>query len=47
LTTADYSTFKMKFEIGVKMPTDRILTGTTVDATLEDPASNQVWATSN
>jgi hypothetical protein len=43
----DYSTFKFKFEIGVTMPSDTILTGTTVSATIEDSASNQVWATSN
>lgn len=47
LTSTDYSTFKFKFEIGVTMPSDTILTGTTVSATIEDPASNTVHATSN
>lgn len=47
LTSKDYSTFKFKFEIAVTMPKDTILTGTTVSATIEDPNSNMVHATSN
>jgi hypothetical protein len=45
LTSTDYSTFKMKFKISVKMPTNLIGTGTTVDAYFADPASNNVHAT--
>jgi len=45
LTSTDYSTFKMKFKISVKMPTNLIGTGTTVDAYFADPASNNVYAT--
>jgi len=44
LTSTDYSTFKMKFKISVKMPTNKINSGTTVDAYLADPASNNVYA---
>jgi len=44
LTSTDFSTFKMKFKISVKMPTNKIGTGTTVDAYLADPASNNVYA---
>lgn len=44
LTSTDYSTFKMKFKISVKMPTNLIGTGTTVDAVFADPASNNVHA---
>jgi len=44
LTSTDYSTFKMKFKISVKMPTNRIGAGTTVDAYFADPASNNVYA---
>jgi hypothetical protein len=44
LTSTDYSTFKMKFKIAVKMPSNFIGTGATVDAVLSDPASNNVFA---
>ena len=44
LTSTDYSTFKMKFKISVKMPTNKIGAGTTVDAYFADPASNNVYA---
>jgi hypothetical protein len=44
LTSTDYSTFKMKFKISVKMPSNFIGTGATVDAVLSDPASNNVFA---
>lgn len=43
-TSTDYSTFKMKFKISVKMPSNFIGTGTTVDATFSDPNSNNVYA---
>jgi len=43
-TSTDYSTFKMKFKISVKMPSNFIGTGTTVDASFADPSSNNVYA---
>jgi len=47
LKAADYSVFFMKFEIAVKMPSDFIGTGTTVDSYFSDPNSNMVHATGN
>jgi hypothetical protein len=44
LTSTDYSTFKMKFKISVKLPSNKIVAGTTVDAWLADPNSNNVHA---
>jgi len=44
LTSTDYSTFKMKFKVSVKMPTNFIGTGATVNAILSDPASKNVHA---
>lgn len=44
LTSTDFSTFKMKFKVSVKMPSNKIGAGTTVDAYFADPASNNVYA---
>ena len=44
LTSTDYTTFKMKFKISVKMPRNFIGSGTTVDAIFSDPNSNNVYA---
>jgi hypothetical protein len=44
-TPADWSTFKMKFNIEITHPSDRHTSTTTVSTWLSDPNSNQVWGT--
>lgn len=45
LKAADWSTFKMKFNIAITYPSDRITATTDVVTHLSDPNSNQVWGT--
>jgi len=46
-TTTDWTTFKMKFKISVKMPSNLIGEAISVSGTMSDPGSNNVYATSN
>jgi hypothetical protein len=44
LTSTDWANFKMVFSISVKLPSNNIKTSTTMDATIVDPASNNLYA---
>jgi hypothetical protein len=44
LTSTDWANFKMIFSISVKLPSNFITAGTTLDATIVDPASNNLYA---
>jgi hypothetical protein len=44
LTSTDWTNFKMIFSISVKLPSNFIKAGTTLDATIVDPNSNNLYA---